>query len=329
MEASNKSPLVANLMDGAWKEACNIVNMRNYANVSIVLEDDVETGKMLAADERIPLISATGSVRMGKQVAAVVGARLGKCLLELGGNNAAIISNKADLDLAVKGCVFGAVGTTGQRCTTLRRAFPHHDIVDEFLAKMIKAYKTINIGDPADESVLIGPLLCQKAHISMEKALNRAVTEAGRSSLVYGGNRIYPGDEDDERIYVQPAIIYTTKHLDIMQEETFAPILYVMPYDNLDEAIALANGVKQGLSSCIFTDSVLESERFLKNSYTGLVNINTGTSGAEIGGAFGGEKDTGGGRESGSDSWKAYMRRVTSTVNFSGEMPLAQGIKFE
>jgi aldehyde dehydrogenase (NAD+) len=324
---SEKSPHVALMMQLAWEEACRRAGMEHFKTVSIILPDTLEVGQQLAADPRIALVSATGSVRMGKQVAQVVGARLGKCLLELGGNNAAIVSEKADLDLAVKGCVFGAVGTTGQRCTTLRRAFVHHSVVDVFLEKIVAAYKTIKIGDPMSEDTLIGPLVDGHAHLCMESALNQAVLEGGRKAIVYGGNRLYIGN--DQRYYVQPAIIYTPKPLPIAQHETFAPILYVVPYGSFDEALMLVNDVPQGLSSCIFTDSVLESEKFLKTAYTGLVNINTGTSGAEIGGAFGGEKDTGGGRESGSDAWKNYMRRATSTVNFSGTLPLAQGIKFE
>jgi aldehyde dehydrogenase (NAD+) len=262
---------------------------------------------------------------MGKEVAQTVGSRLGKVLLELGGNNAAIVSDKADLDLAIKGCVFSAVGTTGQRCTSLRRAYVHTYVFNEFIQRMIAAYKTIKIGDPLDEATLLGPLVDENAYHTMKKTMAQAVSQGG--TIVYGGYPVsVPGDD---RTYVEPCIIETNHHLPIMDTETFAPVLFVVPYDNLTEAIYSVNRVRQGLSSCIFTDSVLESERFLREAYTGLVNINTGTSGAEIGGAFGGEKDTGGGRESGSDAWKNYMRRVTSTVNFSGTLPLAQGITFE
>lgn len=322
---SEKSPNVAHLMHQAWQEACVIKNMEQFIDVSIVLSDEVASGKLLASDSRIPLISATGSVKMGMQVASIVGARLGKCLLELGGNNVVIVSDKADLDLAVKGCVFGVVGTTGQRCTSTRRIIAHESIIDQLIDKMHAAFKTVIMGDPMDEDVLVGPVIDQDVSYAYGDAIFAAM-QAG-AEVIYGDQEFH--FENDDRTYLLPTIVRTDKHLAVMDEETFAPIVYVMPYKTLDEALELANCVKQGLSSSIFTDSVLESEYFLKNSYTGIVNINTGTSGAEIGGAFGGEKDTGGGRESGSDSWKAYMRRVTSTVNFSGKLPLAQGIKFE
>lgn len=323
---SNKSKGVAEMMQAAWQETCMRLKSPTSNDVSIVLDDSLETGVLLSNDPHVALISATGSVRMGKQVAQAVSGRLGRLLLELGGNNSAIISEKADLDLAIKGCVFGAVGTTGQRCTTLRRAFVHSSMFDQFVQKMIAAYKTIKIGDPLDEEVLIGPLVDEAAFRAMQLSIDRAKVQGATG--VFGGERVYPTGQDD-RVYVNPCIITSETHLPIMEEETFAPILYVMPYDNVGVAIQLCNSVRQGLSSCIFTDSVMESEMFLRESYTGIVNINAGPSGAEIGGAFGGEKDTGGGRESGSDAWKAYMRRVTSTVNYSGQMPLAQGIKFD
>lgn len=323
---SDKSKGVAERMHQAWEEVCLRMKKPEFIDVSTVLDDSLQSGKLLCDDPRIALVSATGSVRMGRDVAKNVGARLGKLLLELGGNNSAVVSEKADLDLAIKGCVFGAVGTTGQRCTTLRRVFVHRSVFKAFVEKMIAAYKTIRIGDPLDEDVLIGPLVDETAYKAMTFTMSRAQLQGALGS--FGGDRIYPVDNDD-RVYVSPCIITSEQHLPVMTEETFAPVLFVMPYDDINRAIDRANSVQQGLSSCIFTDSVLESELFLRESYTGLVNINAGPSGAEIGGAFGGEKDTGGGRESGSDAWKNYMRRVTSTVNFSGEMPLAQGISFD
>lgn len=324
---SEKAVGVADMTDLVWRESCKTYGYPEWADVNIVVHGGVNTGSMLACDNNVPLISATGSTRMGREVGMVVASRLGRALLELGGNNAAIVSKHADLDLAVKGCVFAAVGTTGQRCTTLRRAFVHENVIGQFVDKMVAAYKTIKIGDPMDEDVLIGPLVDRAAFVNMEIAINDAVTEAGRKSLIYGGTEY--AVENDSRVYVNPAIIRTNEHLKMMEKETFAPILYVMPYKTLDEAIGLVNGVSQGLSNCIFTNNVLEAEQFLASAHSGIVNVNAGTSGAEIGGAFGGEKDTGGGRESGSDAWKNYMRRTTSTINYSGELPLAQGIKFE
>lgn len=324
---SDKAVTVADLMQLAWEQACAQANMLEYKDLNAVVNADIETGQAMADDVRLPLISATGSVTMGRNVGARVAARLGRALLELGGNNAAIISQHADLDLAVKGCVFGAVGTTGQRCTTLRRAFVHESIIDTFVEKMVAAYCTIKIGDPMDEDVLLGPLVSLSAHTQMEMALNQSVVEAGRHCIQYGGTRLYMNN--DERVYVTPAIVRTEKYITPMMKETFAPILYVMPYKTIEEAIELANRSHEGLSGSIFTNNVVEAELFMRESYTGLANVNTGTSGAEIGGAFGGEKWTGGGRESGSDAWKNYMRRATSTINFSGQLPLAQGITFE
>ena len=323
---SEKSPGVAIPMQMAWDEACDRFGHPEFRDVFSLISGGVEVGKQLCEDKRIALISATGSVRMGKQVAQTVGARLGKVLLELGGNNSAIVSDKCDLGLAVKGCVFGAVGTTGQRCTTLRRVFVHENICDEFVAKMITAYKTIKIGNPLDEEVLIGPLVDEEAYNQMFNAIKKAKEQGALG--IFGGDRIYPV-KDDNRTYVTPCIITSDSQLPIMQEETFAPVLYVIPYSDIHKAISMSNDVSQGLSSCIFTNDVRESELFVRDSYTGLINVNTSPSGAEIGGAFGGEKDTGGGRESGSDAWKNYMRRVTSAINFSGKLPLAQGIKFD
>ncbi|HKL18841.1 MAG TPA: aldehyde dehydrogenase family protein [Halalkalibaculum sp.] len=287
-----------------------------------------EVGEWMAEDERIPLISATGSIRMGKEVAKTVGARLGKTILELGGNNAIIISENSDLEMAIRATVFGSVGTCGQRCTSTRRLIIHESVFDEVKERLVNLYKGINIGNPLDEDTLVGPMIDEDALKSMKAAL-KEVQKAG-GELVYGGETI-----DKEGLegghYVNPAIVTARNDYEIVQEETFAPILYLIKYSDLDEAIAMHNGVKQGLSSSMFTLNMREAETFLsaRGSDCGIANINVGTSGAEIGGAFGGEKETGGGRESGSDAWKAYMRRQTNTINWGDEMPLAQGIEFD
>lgn len=287
-----------------------------------------EVGEWLTNDERIPLISATGSIQMGKQVAQTVGARLGKTILELGGNNAIIISENADLEMAARATVFGSVGTCGQRCTSTRRLIVHDNIFDELKNRLIEIYKDVNIGNPLDEDTLVGPLIDKDAAKSMQVALQE-VQEAG-GEIVYGGEKIEQKNLNGGH-YVKPAIVIAKNEYDIVQEETFAPILYLIRYSNLDEAIAKQNGVRQGLSSSMFTLNVREAETFLsaRGSDCGIANINVGTSGAEIGGAFGGEKETGGGRESGSDAWKAYMRRQTNTINWGEDMPLAQGIEFD
>lgn len=284
-----------------------------------------EAGEWLTADERIPLISATGSIRMGKQVAQVVGARLGKTILELGGNNAIIISSNADLEMAIRAVVFGAVGTAGQRCTSTRRLIIHQQVFDQVRDRLISIYENIKIGNPLDEGTLVGPLIDDDAVHAMQAALKQVKEEGG--SVVCGGEVL----ENMEGHYVKPAICEVQNHYEIVQEETFAPILYLIKYSTLDEAIAYHNGVKQGLSSAMFTLNMREAETFLshRGSDCGIANINIGTSGAEIGGAFGGEKETGGGRESGSDSWKAYMRRQTNTINWGSELPLSQGIEFD
>ncbi len=284
-----------------------------------------EAGEWLTADERIPLISATGSIRMGKQVAQIVGARLGKTILELGGNNAIIISSNADLEMAIRAVVFGAVGTAGQRCTSTRRLIIHKDVFDQVRDRLISIYENIKIGNPLEEGTLVGPLIDDDAVGAMQAALKQVKEEGG--SVVCGGEVL----ENMEGHYVKPAICEVQNHYEIVQEETFAPILYLIKYSTLDEAIAYHNGVKQGLSSAIFTLNMREAETFLshRGSDCGIANINIGTSGAEIGGAFGGEKETGGGRESGSDSWKAYMRRQTNTINWGSELPLSQGIEFD
>lgn len=296
----------------------------------VIGRDDV-VGERMVADKRFPLISATGSCRMGKHVGKVVAERFGRCLLELGGNNALIVTPSADQDLAAKAVVFGAVGTAGQRCTTTRRLIVHRSIADAFTAKLVSAYKTIRLGDPLTEGTLVGPLINARAVDQFLHAINAAKAQGG--TLLVGGKRAtVPGCPGH---FVEPAIVRApaSGEFPIAKEETFAPILYVFAYDTLDQAIAMQNGVDQGLSSAIFTNDMRESGVFLNpdgsGSDCGIANVNAGTSGAEIGGAFGGEKETGGGRESGSDSWKAYMRRQTITVNFGSSFALAQGIRFE
>jgi aldehyde dehydrogenase (NAD+) len=284
---------------------------------------DRRIGAKLAADSRLPLVSATGSCAMGRAVGEAVAKRLGRSLLELGGNNAVIVLDDANLELALRGVLFGAVGTAGQRCTTTRRVLLQKGIAEEFTRRLVAAYETVKIGDPLDASTLMGPLVNERAVESMQEALARAKEQGGE--VLYGGRRINrPG------FYVEPAIVKAPKDLAVMQEETFAPIVYLVEVDSIEEAIEVQNGVAQGLSSAIFTDSVRAGERFLSTagSDCGIANVNLGTSGAEIGGAFGGEKETGGGRESGSDSWKAYMRRQTNTINWGEDLPLAQGITF-
>ncbi|MDW8210570.1 MAG: aldehyde dehydrogenase family protein [Cytophagales bacterium] len=283
-------------------------------------------GEMLARDSRLPLISATGSVRMGKKVAQAVAARLGKTILELGGNNAVIITEHANLDLAIRAVVFGAVGTCGQRCTTTRRLIVHEDVYDDVRDHLVKVYQRIKIGNPLEPDTLVGPLIDAAAVSNFQKALEQVQAEGGK--LLIGGKLIPTLGPN----YVEPAIVEAENHYPTVQEETFAPILYLIKYrGHVQNAIDLQNNVRQGLSSAIFTDHLRQAETFLSawGSDCGIANVNIGTSGAEIGGAFGGEKETGGGRESGSDAWKAYMRRQTNTINFSSSLPLAQGIKFE
>ncbi len=290
---------------------------------NLCLGDAEDVGEAMVADPRLPLISATGSTRMGKRVATVVAGRLGRSLLELGGNNAIIVTESADVDLALRGVLFAAVGTAGQRCTTLRRLILHESIAEGFVARLADAYRSVRIGDPSDQKTLMGPLINERAVESMMRALRLATEQGG--TIVVGGRRV-----DRPGFFVEPAIVRARPGMPIVAEETFAPILYAMTYRDLDEAIAIQNGVEQGLSSAIFTERLRDAERFLsvEGSDCGIANVNIGTSGAEIGGAFGGEKDTGGGREAGSDAWKAYMRRQTCTVNGGGELPLAQGVEF-
>jgi len=284
-------------------------------------------GEQLAADKRVPLISATGSTRMGKAVAPVVAARLGRSILELGGNNAMIVAPSADLKLAERAITFSAVGTAGQRCTSLRRVIAHESVKGKLVERLKTIYGAIKIGNPLEAGTLVGPLIDAQAFDGMQNALAAAKAQGGK---VFGGERAL-GNQYPNGFYVHPALVEMPAQTDIVKHETFAPILYVLGYKDFDEAVALQNGVTQGLSSCVFTRDMQEAERFVaaSGSDCGIANVNIGPSGAEIGGAFGGEKDTGGGRESGSDSWKAYMRRQTATVNYSNALPLAQGIKFD
>ena len=311
----------ADALKNAWDKVAG-----EHKDLVLILKGGNEEAVALCQDSNIPLISATGSTQMGKELAPLVSARLGRTLLELGGNNAAIICTTADLDLTVKGVTFSACGTTGQRCTSLRRAFVHEDIYDVFMQKLHAYYATLKIGDPSDKSSQLGPLISERSYEDMQKVIsslnNKKVT-------VHGGQRLDVGNPKE--FYVMPAIVEVSKIEEEMLNETFAPILYVKKFSDLSDAIQMQNNVKQGLSSSIFTNDMRESELFLSSegSDCGIANVNIGTSGAEIGGAFGGEKDTGGGRESGSDSWKAYMRRVTATVNYGKELPLAQGVEFD
>ncbi len=296
--------------------------------VNCLIQGAREVGEWMSNDNRIPLISATGSTRMGKIVAATVAARLGKTILELGGNNAIIISKEADLDMALIGCVFGAVGTAGQRCTTTRRLIIHESVYETFKAKLVKAYGQLRIGDPLDTKNHVGPLIDQDAVQLYLKSIEACKQQGGKFIVEAG---VLEGVGYESGCYVKPCIAEAENHFPVVQHETFAPILYLMKYRDLDEAIALQNGVPQGLSSAIMTLNMREAEQFLSHggSDCGIANVNIGTSGAEIGGAFGGEKETGGGRESGSDAWKAYMRRQTNTINWSTQLPLAQGIQFD
>jgi aldehyde dehydrogenase (NAD+) len=293
----------------------------------VVIGRGSSIGEQMIGDARLPLISATGSTRMGKRIGQVVGARLGRTILELGGNNALIISDKADMAGALAASFFGAVGTAGQRCTSTRRLIIHEKVFEPFLTKLITNYKSVKIGDPLDPKTLMGPLIDEEAVADFEEALKAARQQGGK--ILYGGKVLDP--PFGRRTFVLPTIVEIANDAPIVQAETFAPILYVMKYRSFDEAVAIHNGVPQGLSSGVFSDSVAEGEAFVsfRGSDCGIANINVGTSGAEIGGAFGGEKETGGGRESGSDSWKAYMRRQTNTINWGGEIHLAQGVEFK
>ena len=317
---SNLSPLCA----VAVQNLCNrVLERHDLRGLFTLCVGAADVGEWLAADERFPLISATGGTPMGRSVAQVVARRLGRSLLELGGNNGVIVSESADLDLATRAILFAAVGTAGQRCTTLRRLIVHESIAEQLLARLKRAYASIQPGNPWDDGVLLGPLISERAVQQFESAVKAARQQGGE--VLIGGERI-----DRPGFYVQPTLVRAQPGMDIVRQETFAPILYALTYRTLDEAIELHNDVPQGLSSAIFTDRLSEAERFLSaaGSDCGIANVNLGTSGAEIGGAFGGEKETGGGREAGSDAWKAYMRRQTCTVNFGSSLPLAQGVEF-
>jgi len=318
---SPKAPLCAI----AVQQICNrVMQQQGLPGIfSLFITDQAALAEQMVQDERLPLISFTGSVPVGRRVAATVGQRLGRTLLELSGNNAVIVDETADLDMAIRAIVFGSVGTAGQRCTTTRRLLIHEARYEELVGRLVKAYAQVHIGNPLDQDVLMGPLIDQVAVESYRAALDEIKKEGGE--ILYGGRVLNrPG------YYVEPTIVRAQNQWPIVQRETFAPILYVMPFHTMDEAITIQNDVPQGLSSAIFSNDVRHGEQFVSASGSdcGIANINIGTSGAEIGGAFGGEKETGGGREAGSDSWKAYMRRQTNTVNWGTELPLAQGIKF-
>ena len=313
--------------------ACNALAQRALtdggysADISRLVLGGTDAGEALAANRRVALLSATGSTRMGRAVGPVVAERFGRVLLELGGNNAAIVAPSADLDLTTRGIVFSAAGTAGQRCTTMRRVIAHSSVIDDLVARIAAAYDELPIGNPLADGTLVGPLVSGKSYEGFRAALDQAVSEGGE--VVAGGTREIE-DSGSDAFYVRPAVVRMPDQTQIVTTETFAPILYVMPYETLEQAIALNNDVPQGLSSSIFTQDQAEAERFVSASGSdcGIINVNIGTSGAEIGGAFGGEKETGGGRESGSDAWRAYMRRATNTINYSGELPLAQGVEF-
>jgi len=334
---ASKTPLTAIACIKIAEQVCR-ENDVDPAIFSLTIGPGSTVGEKLLHDRRVPLISATGSCQMGYRVAEVVGKRVGRTILELGGNNAVIVTPSANMDLALRAILFGAVGTAGQRCTTTRRIIVHESVREELVARLVKAYESIPIGDPREATTLMGPLVTRGAVEDMRKAIERINDEGGE--ILYGGEPL-DGDEYPGGHYVEPCIAAARNEYEIVQEETFAPILYIIGYgdpsssprqavDEIGEAVALHNGVPQGLSSAIFTENLREAETFLseRGSDCGIANVNIGTSGAEIGGAFGGEKETGGGRESGSDAWKAYMRRQTNTVNWSTEMPLAQGIVF-
>jgi len=323
---SSKTPLSAIAVQHIWNEVAKENNLPE--GISSLIVSDRKIGDLLVNDHRVPLISATGSTSMGREVGMKVAARFGKSILELGGNNAIIVTPSADLDLAIPAIVFGAVGTAGQRCTTTRRLIIHESIYEEVKKRLINAYKQLRIGNPLDPQNHVGPLIDKNAVKTYLNAIEQIIAQGGKM-VVSGGVLEGPGYESE--CYVKPCIAEVSPDMKIVHEETFAPILYLMKYTTLEEAIEIQNGVPQGLSSAIMSLNLREVEYFLSvnGSDCGIANVNIGTSGAEIGGAFGGEKETGGGRESGSDSWKAYMRRQTNTINYSTQLPLAQGIKFE
>jgi aldehyde dehydrogenase (NAD+) len=318
---SERTPLTA---IAVTKIAARVMAGSGFEGVfNLAIGRGQDVGQRMIEDRRLPLISATGSCRMGEIVGPAVATRMGRSILELGGNNAIIVMDDADLDLAVRAALFAAVGTAGQRCTSLRRLIVHRDVIDELAERLVAAYRQVPIGDPLEEGTLMGPVISDQAAGATLAAIDVAQSQGGE--LLTGGRRL-----DRPGHYLEPAIVRVPKGAPITQEETFGPVLWLIPCDDLDDAIAIQNGVTQGLSSAIFTDSLRNAERFLSHigSDCGIANVNIGTSGAEIGGAFGGEKDTGGGREAGSDAWKAYMRRQTTTINWGDDLPLAQGIEF-
>ncbi|HSB85949.1 MAG TPA: aldehyde dehydrogenase family protein [Ilumatobacteraceae bacterium] len=322
---SDLTPLTAIATNSLFGRAAASVGAPEF--LSQVVLGGSEVGTELVAHPSIPLVSATGSTRMGHEVAGVVASRFARSILELGGNNAAIVAPSADIELVVRGMTFAAAGTAGQRCTSLRRAIVHHSRFDEVVERMSSAYASLPVGSPLAAGTLVGPLITPKAFANMQAAIDAASADGGK--VVVGGERLL-ADEAPEAAYVRPVIVTMPKQTEIVTAETFAPLLYVIGYDDFDEALELQNGVPQGLASSIFTTDVREAERFCAadGSDCGIANVNIGPSGAEIGGAFGGEKATGGGRESGSDAWKAYMRRATNTINYSNALPLAQGVQF-
>jgi aldehyde dehydrogenase (NAD+) len=323
---SSQTPLCAIATIKIAEKVCRATGI-DPAIFSLVIGDGATVGERMLNDKRIPLISATGSTKMGQRVAEAVGKRFGRTILELGGNNAIVVGPSANLDLAMRAILFGSVGTAGQRCTTTRRLIVHESVYDELTKRLVRAYGQVSIGDPASAQTLMGPLINEQAVTDMQDALEKVRHQGGK--VLHGGEKLsgakFPGG-----CYVRPCLVAAKPDMSIVHDETFAPILYVTPYKDFAEAIAIQNGVPQGLSSAIFTNDMREAEQFLsaRGSDCGIANVNIGTSGAEIGGAFGGEKETGGGRESGSDSWKVYMRRQTATVNFGSDLPLAQGIQF-
>ena len=324
---SEKTPLTALATQKICQRALDRFDAAPDGLIQTIIGHSDVVGEALTSSRDVAVVSATGSTRMGHAVGAKLAERFGRCILELGGNNAMIVAPSADLEMALRAIVFSAVGTAGQRCTSLRRLIVHEDIYDQLIPRLKAAYDGLAIGDPLQDGILVGSLIDQQAFDGMQQALQLAKAESGD---IHGGERVFVGTFIDD-FYAQPAIVEMSSQSEIVKHETFAPILYVMKYQNLDGAIAMQNDVPQGLSSCIFSTDVRETEYFLSASGSdcGIANVNIGPSGAEIGGAFGGEKDTGGGRESESDAWKAYMRRQTNTINYSRELPLAQGIKFD
>ncbi len=321
---SDKTPLTAVAVSALFERAASEVGAPDHLHQLVL--GGADAGAALVAHPAFPVVSATGSTAMGRKVGPVVAARFGRSILELGGNNAAIIAPSADLDLTLRGVVFSAAGTAGQRCTTLRRLLVHRSIHDQLVERIAKVYAKLPIGNPLEAGTLVGPLIDGDAYARMQAALTAAGEQGG--DVLVGGERSL-ADVAPDAHYASPALVAMPEHGPIMHTETFAPLLYALKYDDLDEAIALHNSVPQGLASSIFTNDLREAERFVAESDCGIANVNIGTSGAEIGGAFGGEKETGGGRESGSDAWKGYMRRATNTINYSTALPLAQGVNFD